>query len=220
MTRTCNADVTTCNADNTTTCNTNAGQQQTTIACPSPFPSTSSLHPLPFHIHPTPPFLYHPSSLPHLPYTPFPLSSLFPSTSSLQPLSFIIPLPFHIFPTPPSLQHPPSLSHLHVQQPISSTSVEPVVGSAASTRPVTPSEQASESSQGQTAPDIDFFFERGSKVPPVTRTLCKTCKYMISHNFIYCTDKHCCLGQMGQTYARVQAASQRQPQMVHCTTTS
>jgi len=64
----------------------------------------------------------------------------------------------------------------HVQQPISSASVEPVVGSAASTRPVMPSEQASESSQGRTAPDIDFFFERGSKVPPITRTLCKTCK--------------------------------------------
>jgi len=31
-----------------TTCNAKVGQQQTTIACPSPFPSTSSLHPLPF----------------------------------------------------------------------------------------------------------------------------------------------------------------------------
>ncbi|KIJ99538.1 hypothetical protein K443DRAFT_8347 [Laccaria amethystina LaAM-08-1] len=42
----------------------------------------------------------------------------------------------------------------------------PAAGSATSTRPVTPSEQASESSQSRTAPDIDFFYERGSKVHP------------------------------------------------------
>ncbi|EDR07026.1 uncharacterized protein LACBIDRAFT_328295 [Laccaria bicolor S238N-H82] len=54
----------------------------------------------------------------------------------------------------------------HVQRPISPASVEPVAGSAASTRPVTPSEQASEPSWSRTAPDIDFFFEHRSKVPP------------------------------------------------------
>ncbi|EDQ98182.1 uncharacterized protein LACBIDRAFT_336199 [Laccaria bicolor S238N-H82] len=63
-----------------------------------------------------------------------------------------------------------------VQRPISPASVEPVAGSAASTRPVTPSERASEPSQSRTAPDIDFFFERGSKAPPVSRTLCKLCR--------------------------------------------
>ncbi|EDQ99474.1 uncharacterized protein LACBIDRAFT_334966 [Laccaria bicolor S238N-H82] len=63
-----------------------------------------------------------------------------------------------------------------VQRPISPTSVEPVAGSAASTRPVTPSEQASEPSHSRTAPDIDFFFEHGSKAPPVSRTLCKLCR--------------------------------------------
>ena len=83
----------------------------------------------------------------------------------------------------------------HAQRPISPTSVEPAAGSAASTRPVTPSEQASESSRSRTAPDIDFFFERGSKVPPVSRTLCKTCKYVVFHNFIHCTDKDCSLGR-------------------------
>jgi hypothetical protein len=84
----------------------------------------------------------------------------------------------------------------HVQRPISPTSVEPAAGSATSTRPVTPSEQASESSRSRTAPDIDFFYERGSKVHPVSRTLCKTCKYVVLHNFIHCTDKDSCLGQM------------------------
>jgi hypothetical protein len=85
----------------------------------------------------------------------------------------------------------------HVQRPISPASVEPAAGSAASTRPVTPSEQASESSRSRTAPDIDFLYERGSKVPPITRTLCKTCKYVILHIFIHCPDKDCCLGPMG-----------------------
>ncbi|EDR08984.1 uncharacterized protein LACBIDRAFT_296634 [Laccaria bicolor S238N-H82] len=63
-----------------------------------------------------------------------------------------------------------------VQRPISPASVEPVAGSAASTRPVTPSERASEPSRSRTAPDIDCFFERGSKAPPVSRTLCKLCR--------------------------------------------
>ncbi|EDR11759.1 uncharacterized protein LACBIDRAFT_313467 [Laccaria bicolor S238N-H82] len=63
-----------------------------------------------------------------------------------------------------------------VQRPISPASVEPVAGSAASTRPVTPSERASEPSRSRTAPDIDFFFECGSKAPPVSRTLCKLCR--------------------------------------------
>jgi len=100
--RTCNADVMThdAKADNAMTLNANAGQQRTTIACPSPFPSTSSLHPLPFiislpfHIHPTPPFLYHPPSLPHLSYTlPPPSLTPFLLSPSLTPS----PLP------PPSL---------------------------------------------------------------------------------------------------------------------
>ncbi|KAF8224399.1 hypothetical protein L208DRAFT_1311746, partial [Tricholoma matsutake] len=64
----------------------------------------------------------------------------------------------------------------HAQRLISPTSVEPVVGPATSTRPVTPSEQASEASWSLMALDIDLFFERRSKVPPVTRTLSKTCK--------------------------------------------
>jgi len=63
-------------------------------------------------------------------------------------------------------------------QPVSPISVEPVPGSATSTRPAMPSEQTSEPSQSQMTPDIDFFFECGSKVPPVSRTLCKTCKYV------------------------------------------
>jgi hypothetical protein len=82
----------------------------------------------------------------------------------------------------------------HAQRPSSPASVEPVAGSATSTRPATPSEQASESSWSRTAQDIDFFFERGSKVPPVTRSLCKTCKYVVLHNYVHCTDKDCCLG--------------------------
>ena len=52
--------------------------------------------------------------------------------------------------------------------PVSPISVDPVAGSATSTRPAMPSEQTSESSQSQTAPDINFFFEHGLKVPPVT----------------------------------------------------
>ena len=81
--------------------------------------------------------------------------------------------------------------------PVSHISVEPVAGSATSTQPATPSEQTSESSWSWMAPDIDFFFEHGSKVPPVTRALCKTCKYVALHNYIHCTDKDCCLGWMG-----------------------
>ncbi|EDQ98471.1 uncharacterized protein LACBIDRAFT_335933 [Laccaria bicolor S238N-H82] len=53
---------------------------------------------------------------------------------------------------------------------------DPVAGSATSTRRATPLEQPSESSRSRTAPDIDYFYIRGSKVAPVTRTLCKTCK--------------------------------------------
>src|ERR1700760_1998570 len=94
-------------------------------------------------------------------------------------------------------EHNPDGDVLDEPRPVSPTSVEPVAGSAISTRPATPSEQTSESSRSRTAPDIDFFFERGSKVPPVTRTLCKTCKYVALHNYIHCTDKDCCLGRMG-----------------------
>ena len=94
-------------------------------------------------------------------------------------------------------EHTPDGDVPDAPRPVSPISVEPVAGSATSTRPATPSEQASESSWSRTAPDIDFFFERGSKVPPVTRTLCKTCKYVTFHNYIRFTDKDCCLGRMG-----------------------
>ena len=94
----------------------------------------------------------------------------------------------------PMDEHTPDGDVLDAPQPVSPMSVEPVDGSATSTRPATPSEQASESSWSRTAPDIDFFFERGSKVPPVTRTLCK---YVAFHNYVCCTDKDCCLGWMG-----------------------
>ena len=97
----------------------------------------------------------------------------------------------------PVNKHTPDGDVPDAPQPVSPISVEPVAGSATSTRPATPSEQASESSRSRMAPDIDFFFERGSKLPPVTRTLCKTCKYVAFHNYICCTDKDCCLGRMG-----------------------
>ena len=97
----------------------------------------------------------------------------------------------------PVNEHTPDGDVPDAPRPVSPISVEPVAGSATSTRPATPSEQASESSRSRTAPDIDFFFERGSKVPPVTRTLCKTCKYVTFHNYICFTDKDCCLGRMG-----------------------
>ena len=94
-------------------------------------------------------------------------------------------------------EHTPDGDVLDAPQPVSPISVEPVAGSATSTRPATPSEQTSESSQSCTAPNIDFFFECGLKVPPVTRMLCNTCKYVALHNYIHCTDKDCCLGRMG-----------------------
>ena len=94
-------------------------------------------------------------------------------------------------------EHTPDGCILDAPRPVSPISVEPVAGSATSTQPATPSEQTSESWQSRTAPDIDFFFERGSKVHPATRTLCKTCKYVALHNYIHCTDKDCCLGRMG-----------------------
>ena len=97
----------------------------------------------------------------------------------------------------PVNEHTPDGDVPDAPRPVSPISVEPVAGSATSTRPATPSEQASESSRSRTAPDINFFFERGSKVPPVTRTLCKTCKYVTFHNYICFTDKDCCLGRMG-----------------------
>ncbi|EDR00032.1 uncharacterized protein LACBIDRAFT_334520 [Laccaria bicolor S238N-H82] len=74
-------------------------------------------------------------------------------------------------------EHSPDGDVPDAPQPVSPPiSVEPVAGSATSTRPATPSEQPSESSRSRTAPDIDYFYERGSKVAPVTRTLYKTCK--------------------------------------------
>jgi len=77
-------------------------------------------------------------------------------------------------------KHSPDGHVLDAPWPVSpiSVGVEPTPGSATSTRPATPSEQTSEPSWSRTAPDIDFFFEHGSKVPPVSRTLCKTCKYV------------------------------------------
>ena len=78
----------------------------------------------------------------------------------------------------PMDEHTPDVDVPDAPRPVSPISVEPVAGSATSTRPATPSELTSESSCSRTAPDIDFFFECGSKVPPVTRTSCKTCKYV------------------------------------------
>ena len=89
------------------------------------------------------------------------------------------------------------ISWRRVKTSISPTSVEHAAGFDTSTRPVTPSEQTSGSSQSQTAPDLGFFLEYGSKVPPMSRPWCKTCKYVVLHNFIHCTDKDCCSGQTG-----------------------
>lgn len=83
-------------------------------------------------------------------------------------------------------------------RPSSPDSVEPAAGSAASTRPVTPSEQASERSSSRKAYDIDYFYERGSKVQPVTRTICKTCRYYVAfHRFYIVLMRILLLGRTG-----------------------
>ena len=75
----------------------------------------------------------------------------------------------------PMDEHTPDGDVPDAPQPVSPISVKPVAGFATSTRPAMPSEQTSESSWSQTAPDIDFFFEHELKVSPVTRSLCKSC---------------------------------------------
>jgi len=84
-----------------------------------------------------------------------------------------------------------------------------------------PSGPASGASWSQMAPNINFFYECGSKVPPVTRTLCKTCKYIVLHQFStsYWQGFYC-LGKTRWSYALVQVSSRQLPQMVHCTNTS
>ena len=69
----------------------------------------------------------------------------------------------------------------HALRPVSPASVEPVAGSAASTRPVTPSAQASERPASRTAFDIDFFFKQGSKADLISSSECNACKYVVFH---------------------------------------